>query len=424
MNNTIFIPKRINVGFQNRNDTYTGKLAYVIYYDEKGKLRKEPSWQNWRDKSIDPQEFYNEPTSGFVLNKKVGGTCYNWDPRQTYTRVYDPRGFEFEITIPNLLWILENGDCIKGKGLDGEFVYGWDGADLLLVPVDAPEYAASQKLNAVKFENTFIKGKDLIVGHAYKFVDNKEYIFLGRYDRYDYKNYEGTWKTDYEHPINCGKQWFFGIEEPKWKWISNSELENSELEKKIKSFKSLTRKVVADVSGDVSEQYKDYVPLLKSDENFSPIDVSKDTFTAMTMDEILDAIFYKNGHDYHYNCSSAFLLVTSKKDNKQYNICIHYNIKNQPYDIREDNLPPEWKNPDARIYYVTIADKNGHIRPAEYFGDFVKSTYVNTGYTNWWPHNTNYDPRYAYLTDLLKYFTPVWRTRYLANGEFFSKGSY
>ena len=108
----------------------------------------------------------------------------------------------------------------------------------------------------------------------------------------------------------------------------------------------------------------------------------------------------------------------------QYNICIHYNIKNQPYDISEDKLPPEWKNPDARIYYMTIVDENGHVRPAEYFGDFVKNTYVNTGYTNWWPHSTNYEPRYVSLTDMLKYFTPVYRTRYLANGEFFSKGSY
>lgn len=144
----------------------------------------------------------------------------------------------------------------------------------------------------------------------------------------------------------------------------------------------------------------------------------------MTMDEVLDAVFYKNGHDRHYNCSSAFLLVTSKKDNKQYNICIHYNIKNQPYDISEDKLPPEWKNPDARIYYATIAEENGHIRPAEYFGDFVKSTYVSTAYTDWWPNNTNYGTGYVSITDLFKYFTPVWRTRYLVNGEFFSKGSY
>ena len=416
MNNTIFIPKRINVGFQNRNDTYTGKLAYVIYYDEKGKLRKEPSWQSWRDKSIEPQEFDNEPMTGFVLNKKVGGICYNWDPRQTYTRVYDPRGFEFEITIPNLLWILENCDCIKGKGLDGEFVYGWDGTELLLVPVTAPEYAECQKLNAVKFNNSFIKGKDLIVGHAYKFTDDKEYVFLGRYDYYDYKGY---CVEQYDNPINCGKQWFFGVEEPKWKW-----LQGSELEKHIKAFKSLTRKVVADVSGDVSEQYKEYAPMLKTDCSFSPTDVTKDTFTAMTMDEILDFIFYKNGHNHHYNCNAAQLLVKGKKDNAMHKVYIHYCISANQYDFDKNNLPPEWMNPDAKIYHVTVFNEKGNSVPVEYFGDFVKNTYVNTAYTDWWPSAKNYEPRYVTLTDLLKYFTPVWRTRYLANGEFFHKGSY
>ena len=38
MKSNIFIPKRINVGYQNRSGTYTGKLAYIIYYDEKGTL--------------------------------------------------------------------------------------------------------------------------------------------------------------------------------------------------------------------------------------------------------------------------------------------------------------------------------------------------------------------------------------------------
>ena len=38
MKTNIFIPTKINVGFQERKDTYTSKLAYVIYFDEKGKL--------------------------------------------------------------------------------------------------------------------------------------------------------------------------------------------------------------------------------------------------------------------------------------------------------------------------------------------------------------------------------------------------
>lgn len=50
MKNTIFIPKKINVGFVNRDDTYTKKLAFVIYFDNKNILRQERSWDNWRDK--------------------------------------------------------------------------------------------------------------------------------------------------------------------------------------------------------------------------------------------------------------------------------------------------------------------------------------------------------------------------------------
>lgn len=51
LNNTIFIPNKINIGFQNRNDTYTKKLAYIIYFDEKGKLRKETFRSLWRHRN-------------------------------------------------------------------------------------------------------------------------------------------------------------------------------------------------------------------------------------------------------------------------------------------------------------------------------------------------------------------------------------
>ena len=44
----MFLPKKIKAGYIKREDTYTGKLAYVIYYDEKNTLRKEKSWNSWR----------------------------------------------------------------------------------------------------------------------------------------------------------------------------------------------------------------------------------------------------------------------------------------------------------------------------------------------------------------------------------------
>ena len=180
----IFIPTRINVGYQERKDTYTGKLAYIIYYDERGKLRKETSWQNWRDKNIPNNEYENVPTEGFVLNKKVGGYKSDWNFRQTYSRIYDPRGFEFEITIENLLWILECCSSIKGKGLEGEFVYGFAGKDLILVPVDSPDYQKFIAQSKAIQDNLFVKGSELVVGATYKSRDDTEYIYLGRYDYY------------------------------------------------------------------------------------------------------------------------------------------------------------------------------------------------------------------------------------------------
>ena len=114
----LFIPKKINVGFQNRSDTYTQKLAYVIYYDLKGVLRKEKSWNSWRDHKIPNVEFANDPTEGFVLNKGVGGGRSSWNRRNEYIRVYDPRDFEFEISVANLLFILRECDCSRGKGTD------------------------------------------------------------------------------------------------------------------------------------------------------------------------------------------------------------------------------------------------------------------------------------------------------------------
>jgi hypothetical protein len=127
-NTNMLIPSKIKIGYQTRSDTYTGKLAYVIYFDNKGVLRKEKSWEGWRDKKIPPQEFTNEPIEGFVLNRGVGGvrdSWSSWNTRNEYIRVYDPRDFEFEISVSNLLFILQESSSIKGKGLEGEFVYAW-----------------------------------------------------------------------------------------------------------------------------------------------------------------------------------------------------------------------------------------------------------------------------------------------------------
>lgn len=266
MNTNIFVPKKINVGFQNRKDTYSGKLAYVIYFDEKGKLRKETSWNGWRDENI-PNEIYdNEPTEGFVLNKKVGGVeeCWGWDPRKTYTRVYDPRGFEFEITIPNLLWILENCNCIKGKGLDGEFVYGWDGKELLLMPVDSPDYKQIAEYNRIVHSNESIRVKDLIVGATYLTKYNQEIIYIGKFDLYSYGE-------------NCGKQFYFAYKNDKNAW-------DFEVMKSIPK-----NRLITCVDNKCTSEYADIFEALQYKAYYSPHDPSKDVFFYLTLEEFVNA---------------------------------------------------------------------------------------------------------------------------------------
>lgn len=180
MNTTLFIPSKIKVGYQERNDTYSKKLGYVIYFDAKGVLRKETSWQGWRDKKLGEDVFDNVPTEGFVLNKKVGGEKYSWNTRQTYCRVWDPRGWEFEIQIPNLLFILQETNSIKGKGLEGEFVYSWDGKDLVLLPVISEDYKESQEFT--KLQNKKVSTKELVEGGIYKTKNQENLIYLGKFN--------------------------------------------------------------------------------------------------------------------------------------------------------------------------------------------------------------------------------------------------
>jgi hypothetical protein len=207
--NQLYIPKKLNVGYQLREGTYTGKLAYVIYWDDKGKLRKEKSWESWRHKvgdnksggrciggkwvsnegtygdEVNPDVFENVPVEGFVLNKNAGGVkqSWGWNTRVEKCRVYDPRGFEFEISIPNLLFILQECNTYKGKGLDGEFVYSWSGPELVLLPVNCQEYK-----NCLEYTNLQTKKfslRDLKKGYTYLGKNEKQYVYMGRENYYD-----------------------------------------------------------------------------------------------------------------------------------------------------------------------------------------------------------------------------------------------
>lgn len=392
MNNNIFIPKRINVGFQERSDTYTKKLAYVIYYDQHNKLRKEASWNSWRDDKIEPIEYENVPTSGFVLNKKVGDYVSDWNHRQAYVRVYDPRDFEFEITIENLLYILENASSIKGKGLEGEFTYGWDGKDLILIPIDSPDYKELSQFNEVLQSNNYIKAKDLIIGATYKTAQNTDVIYIGRFDCYEggYKACDGTTFSSYRKFSNYVDD--KKLKEDTYKYINDcntglqfffAKVDDKDVH--FEHMKSISKKLISAVDLNCVSNYADLFDKLECNTNYSPIDDSKDVYVNYTFNE-----FDTYVKDYDW---SRYVYV--KYSDRYYRYQIYKSRDNtglyiaKPYDD-DDNIKNKCRTETKQSSF-------------------------------YWSTRTYEEPIPTTLDEIFNILQPAHKDKYLKNGKFYKR---
>lgn len=217
----LYIPKKIKIGFQKRSGTVgEGLLGYVIYIDDKGKLRKETSWQGWRDQKIEPVEYDNVPTPGFIINEAIQRGGWDWySDTVTKVRIYDSRGFEFEITAQNLISVLMHTDCLK-RGLDGEFVYAWAGKDLVLLPTNSQEYQEAVRFTTLQRQK--VSSKELKPGFAYLDKNQNTCIYLGHfpYYRHDIKpekkhifGFEADW-CDSKDGYKQKKRWEVGYKAP------------------------------------------------------------------------------------------------------------------------------------------------------------------------------------------------------------------
>ena len=163
MKTNLYIPKKVKIGFVKRDDTFTKKLAYLIYYDEKNVLRKQTSWDNWRDHKIPTIEIDNKPMNGFIFNKGVQRYGYHSNSGRAVARVHDPREFEFEISLENMFGIMMNNDILK-RDIQGEFVYAWSGKDLILLPTSSVEYKESQAFTEKQYKS--VTSKELVKGRT------------------------------------------------------------------------------------------------------------------------------------------------------------------------------------------------------------------------------------------------------------------
>lgn len=206
MATNLFIPKKIKVGFQKRSDTYTGKLAYVIYFDETGKLRKETSWKGWIDPKITAVEFDNVP-SKFIFNKDVSRHGYFGSGRSVM-RVYDERDFEFEIGLDNLTGILMHSDISK-RDIVEPCVFAWSGKDLVLLPTNSEEYQES--LAYTKKQSEKVSAKELVKGHTYNMKKSEDtLVYLGYFQWWDRERETGnSYRTKKICYKNKGKKHVF-----------------------------------------------------------------------------------------------------------------------------------------------------------------------------------------------------------------------
>ena len=182
----IFIPEKIRVGFQKRANTYTGKLGYVIYYDEKGNIRKENSWKSWCDAKEGVLELDNTPRSGYILNKGVQRHGHFGSGRSVI-RMYDPRDFEFEISVDNLVAIFMHSNVSK-RDIEEECVFAWAGTELILLPVVSEEYQQAKAYTAKQSKT--LSTKDFVAGHIYHAKKEEDPLVYIGYHEWFSESYE------------------------------------------------------------------------------------------------------------------------------------------------------------------------------------------------------------------------------------------
>lgn len=168
MANYLNIPKEIIIGKKNNQ-------AFITY-KQGSKIAKEISFKNWLGdgEQIDAT---NSPRKGFILQDCVGGHGGSWYSyeRRAWAIIKDPRGFNIEITFDNLVWIMKMVSHDHNTGFDGEFVYGWDGSQLMLVPTVSKDYTYTTNIDN---KETY-KLKDLVIGETYRFPNEHNMIYLG-----------------------------------------------------------------------------------------------------------------------------------------------------------------------------------------------------------------------------------------------------
>jgi len=166
----IQIPNKFIVGFQR-------DLGFATYKDALDKIKCEYSWNNWRDKNIEPREFKNEFLTGFYIDFSVRRSSEWFGTGRNYWRVKDPRGFYLEITTENLEYLISVANINKGL-IDLPLIWSWNKQRLILLDENSKDYKEAVHLSDIASDK-IINKKDIKRGSKVLLNDGRIVEYLG-----------------------------------------------------------------------------------------------------------------------------------------------------------------------------------------------------------------------------------------------------
>lgn len=142
VNHSIQIPDQMFVAFVRSNqDGYVHK-GYTIPYgtdaaSKKRQLNLRHSTHADREGGLEPVVLDNKPMYGFKISRKLRSNGWRSDI-QTVS-IEDPRGFEFEVSVANLI-MLTDSNLIHNGEIIQQCVWARDGVINILLPINSQPY--------------------------------------------------------------------------------------------------------------------------------------------------------------------------------------------------------------------------------------------------------------------------------------------
>lgn len=179
---TIKIPEKVYVGFQGRRWQDEVPLGFMTpYTDDKAGEKRRATVDKWakgyhNQKTFNSVIMENKPMIGFKIGRAIRRSRSWSSSGASKVRIEDPRGFELEITIENLVMLMD-GNLIENGELVGECVWGRDGGDNILLPLNSEPYKHSMSTKAAI--SSAISLREINPGDHIKLITGEEGVYFG-----------------------------------------------------------------------------------------------------------------------------------------------------------------------------------------------------------------------------------------------------